>query len=106
MIGAAGVIALRRLQRHPGRALVAVASIAAGTSLLAAVLVVMASLNQSFTEVGRRISAEAPLRVIGPTSRGGIDEATVTRVASVPGVSGVLPVVQAVTLVTAALRSR
>ncbi|HZQ27107.1 MAG TPA: FtsX-like permease family protein [Acidimicrobiales bacterium] len=102
MTAAVQVVGMRRLQRHPGRALIAIASIAAGTSLLTAVLIVVASLDYSFTTVGRRVAAQAPLRVIGPTSRGGIDDVTVAAVAATPGVGGVLPVVQTVTLATAA----
>ena len=97
MIRAIRLLNLRRLRRQPLRAALAVIAVGAGVSLAVSVVVLTASINRSFAESGRRLAGPAPLRVVGALSRGGIDEATIPRVARVPGVAAAAPVIQAVT---------
>src|SRR5256885_1655183 len=52
----------------------------------------------SFAEFGRRVAGPAPLRVVGATSRGGLDEGVLSTVQRTPGVGAAVPMVQAVTL--------
>jgi len=97
MIRTVRLLNLRRLRRQPLRALLAVAAMAAGVTLAVTVLVVRDSVTTSFTRLGRSLAGPAPLRVVGPLSRGGLDERVVPRVEGVDGVAAAVPVVQAVT---------
>lgn len=98
MIRALRLLHLRRLPRRPLRSIVLVLSVAAGVSLVVTVLVVQASLDASLTEHGRSLAGPAPLRVVGPASRGGLAASTLQPVEAVDGVEAAVPVVQAVTL--------
>ena len=88
---------LRRLRRQPLRATIAIVAVGAGVSLVVSIVVLTSSLSQSLEDFGRRLAGPAPLRVIGPTTRGGLPEDVPAKVASTPGVKTSLPVVQAVT---------
>jgi putative ABC transport system permease protein len=88
---------IRRLRRQPLRALLAVAAMAAGVTLTVSVLVVKDSVTTSFARIGGRLAGPAPLRVVGPMSRGGLDERVVPKVEAVDGVAAVIPAVQTVT---------
>ncbi len=93
------LLSLRHLRRHPLRLLVAVVAVAAGTSLAASVAIVRASVPASVAEVSRALAGPAPLRVVGATSRGGLEQSVEKAVARTPGVKLALGMVQATTLV-------
>ena len=97
MLRAIRVLNLRRLRRQPLRALLAVAAMTAGVTLPVSVLVVRDSVATSFARFGRKLAGPAPLRVVGPISRGGLDERVVPEMQRVAGVAAVVPVVQTVT---------
>src|SRR5438477_9718811 len=97
MLRTVRVLNLRRLRRQPLRALLAVAAMGAGVTLAVSVPVVSDSATTSFARIGRRLAGPAPLRVVGPLSRGGLDEQVVPKVEQVGGVAAVIPVVQTVT---------
>jgi putative ABC transport system permease protein len=92
------LLALRRLRLQPLRAIVAALTVGAGVSLAVSVVVVLGSLDQSVEESGRALAGPTPLRIIGATSRGGIDESVITKVEHVDGVAAAVPLVQAITL--------
>jgi putative ABC transport system permease protein len=92
------LLALRRLRLQPLRALVAAVVIGAGVSLTVSVVVVMTSLQASVEDAGRALAGPTPLRVIGATSRGGIDDSTVAKVQQTDGVAAAIPMVQSITL--------
>src|SRR3954470_15414018 len=93
------ILALRRLVRQPLRAIIASISVAPGGYLAIALVIVVGSLTSSVQEHGRTLSGPAPLRVIGATSRGGLDQKYVDVVAHTDGVAAAIPMVQAVALV-------
>lgn len=105
MITLLRLLHLRRLRRQPVRALVAVLSVAAGVALAVSVVVVQVSFDRSLEDFGRSLAGPAPLRVIGPVSRGGLDQAVLADVEATEGVATAVPVVQAVTLADGAGRS-
>src|SRR4051794_6352959 len=98
MIRAARLLNLRRMRRQPLRVLLAVFAVAAGISLAMAIFVVSASMSSSFARFGRSIAGPAPLRIVGATSRGGLDQHVLDTVDHTPGVAAAVPVVQAVTV--------
>ncbi|MGH9186341.1 MAG: ABC transporter permease [Acidimicrobiales bacterium] len=98
MIGTIRLLALRRLRRQPLRAAIAAVAVATGVALAVAIGVVVTSLNRSFDEYGRTLAGPTPLRVLGPTSRGGLTLDAVAAIETTPGVAAVVPLVQAVTL--------
>src|SRR5262249_54848992 len=87
MLRALRLLNLRRLRRQPLRVLIALISVAAGVALVAALPVVSASTKKSLDAFGRSLAGPAPLRVIGPIARGGLDESVVDKVAATPGVA-------------------
>src|SRR5205085_6340111 len=95
---------LRRIRRQPLRSMLAVLAVGAGVSLAVSIVVLTTSIGVSLKNAARALAGPAPLRVIGATSRGGLDEAVLPRVASVPGVAAAIPAVQAVTLAEDARR--
>ena len=97
MIRAARLLNLRRMKRQPLRVLLAVLAVGAGISLAMAIFVVSASMSASFAKFGRSIAGPAPLRIVGATSRGGLDQRVLETVDRTPGVAAAVPVVQAVT---------
>jgi putative ABC transport system permease protein len=98
---------LRRLREQPVRSLLAVVAIAAGTTLLVAVLIDRASVNQSFDEFVTQRAGPAKLEVHGPGGPAGLDERVLPKVVAVPGVKAAVPMVQVVTVAeTAAGRER
>src|SRR4051795_3197850 len=92
------LLALRRLRLQPLRALVAAIVVGAGVALTVSVVVIMTSLQTSVLDAGRALSGPTPLRVIGSTSRGGIDDSTVAKVEATEGVHTAIPMVQSITL--------
>jgi len=97
VIRAARLLNLRRMRRQPLRVVLAVLAVAAGISLAMAIFVVTASMSTSFAKFGRSIAGPAPLRVVGATSRGGLDQHVLDTIDRTPGVAAAVPVVQAVT---------
>lgn len=93
------ILALRRLRRQPLRALIAAISVAAGVSLAISLLIVVNSITTSIRDHGRELAGPAPLRVIGATSRGGLDQRVTDAVEKTDGVGAAIPMVQAITLV-------
>src|SRR5207248_2035765 len=55
------------------------------------------SFSHALNSFGRRVAGPAPIRVSGAASRGGVTQATLDRVAAVPGVAAAVPIVQTVT---------
>lgn len=98
------LLALRRLRQQPLRALIAAVTIGAGASLAVAILITSSSLDRSVREEGAKLAGPTPLRVVGATARGGIDQSVVEKVKAVPGVAGAIPLVQAVTIAEGANR--
>src|SRR5438034_7302350 len=93
------ILALRRLRQQPLRALIASISVAAGVALAISLVIVVASVNTSVRDHGKALAGPTPLRVIGATSRGGLDQRVIDAVARTDGVRTAVPLVQAVTLV-------
>jgi putative ABC transport system permease protein len=91
------VLHLRQFRRHPARAILTALSIAAGVALAVSVVVVQTSFDRSITSFGRTLAGPAPLRVVGPAARGGLDARVVDRIRAVPGVGVAVPLVQAFT---------
>ena len=92
------ILALRRLRRQPLRALIAAVSVAAGVSLAISLVIVVGSITTSVRDHGRELSGPTPLRVIGATSRGGLDPSVTNAVAGTDGVAVAIPMVQAITI--------
>ena len=93
------LLALRRLRQQPVRAILGIAAVAAGSSLAVAVAIVISSTSASIDRWGQAFSGPAPLRVVGASTRGGIEPGVVDRVRTVPGVTAAVPVLRAVVLV-------
>ncbi|MCU1448875.1 MAG: transporter permease, partial [Acidimicrobiales bacterium] len=102
MIRAARLLNLRRIRQQPMRAVLAVLAVAGGVALGTSLLVVQESFSHSYAAFGRALGGPAPLRVVGATARGGLDDGVVDTVARTPGVAVAVPVVQAITYADAA----
>lgn len=89
---------LRHLRRQPLRACLALLAVAAGVALVVAVFSDSRSVSAASTRFARQVAGPAPIRIVGTSSRGGVDERTVVAVAHVPGVEAAVPAVQAVTV--------
>ena len=98
MIRTLRLLNLRRLGRQPLRTILAVVAVAAGVALAVSVLVVSGSLRRSWARYGETLGGPGGLRVVGASTRGGLDEAVTAKVEAVPGVGAAVPMVQAVTL--------
>jgi putative ABC transport system permease protein len=96
-MSAVRLLNLRHLLRQPLRTALALVAVAAGTALATAVLVTEHSFSTSVERFTRGLGGPAPLRVVGASTRGGLDERTVAEARAVPGVAAAVPVVQAVT---------
>jgi putative ABC transport system permease protein len=92
------LLALRRLRQQPLRALIAAITVGAGASLAVAILITSSSLDRSVRDEGAKLAGPTPLRIVGATTRGGIDERIIGVVKSTDGVEAAIPLVQAVTL--------
>jgi putative ABC transport system permease protein len=93
------ILALRRLRRQPLRAAIAALSVAAGVALAISLVILVGSINASVKAQTRALAGPTPLRVIGATTRGGLDQRVVDAVANTDGVAAAIPMVQSVTLV-------
>lgn len=87
---------LSAIRRRKARAVLAAAACAAGVALVSAVYVTQHSVNVSVAQVSRSLAGPTPLRVVGPSNRGGLEESIVATVRAVPGVRAAVPVVQTV----------
>ena len=87
---------LAQMRRRRVRAALAVISVAAGVSLMSAVVIEQHSLTTSVSQVTRQLAGPTPLRVIGPSSHGGLPEGAAALVRRVPGVAAAVPVVRTV----------
>jgi putative ABC transport system permease protein len=93
------ILALRRLRLHPLRAVIAAVSVSAGVALAISLVILVESINTSVRDQGRLLAGPTELRVIGATSRGGLDQRVTDAVAKTDGVEAAIPIIQAVTLV-------
>lgn len=93
------ILALRRLRHQPVRSLIAAISVAAGVALAISLVIVVNSVTTSVQDATRALAGPTPLRVVGSTSRGGLDQRVTDAVANTDGVAVAVPVIQAVTLV-------
>jgi putative ABC transport system permease protein len=93
------ILALRRLRLHPLRAIIAAVSVAAGVALAISLVILVGSINASVSEQSRKLAGPTELRVIGATSRGGLDQRVTEAIANTEGVAAAIPLIQAVTLV-------
>src|SRR3954469_1529904 len=87
---------LAPMARRKARALLAVIAISAGVALLSGVFTAERSTTASIDAVAHKMAGPTPLRVIGPTSHGGLTDSVVATMRKVPGVAAVVPVVQAI----------
>ena len=92
------VLNLRQLRRQPGRAVLAVLAMAAGTAIVVATGHLVSSLERSITDVLRSISGPAPLSIVGVVQPAGVDAALTEKVQRTPGVEAAVPTVLAVAI--------
>lgn len=92
---------LRRIRRQPLRAALAIVAVAAGVSLSMAVVIDAASVHRSLGRFGSRLAGPAQLRIVGASSRGGLDPAVAGTATKVDGVMAAVPLVEAVTIAEA-----
>jgi len=92
------ILALRRLLRQPLRAVIAAISVAAGVSLALALVIVVGSIGASVRDHAKTLAGPTPLRVIGATTRGGLDEKVTPIIEQTDGVAAAIPMVQAVAI--------
>jgi len=93
------IINLRAIRRHTLRALLAAISLGGGVAIVVAVMIETSSVRAAIDDVGYRIAGPTPLRIVGEATLGGIDPAVLDTARNVPGVSALVPVTRAVTLV-------
>jgi putative ABC transport system permease protein len=93
------IINLRAIRRHTLRALLAAISLGGGVAIVVAVMIETSSVRAAIDDVGYRIAGPTPLRIVGEATLGGIDPAVLDTARKVPGVSALVPVIRAVTLV-------
>src|SRR5687768_10381066 len=89
---------LRWFKRQPARAVLAVAAVAAGVAITVSSGVLLTSIEGTVRDVMSDLAGPAPIRVVGPLSRAGLDEAVAPKVERLEGVRSVVPIVQAVTI--------
>ncbi|HWI15069.1 MAG TPA: ABC transporter permease, partial [Burkholderiales bacterium] len=92
LLGTWHAVAAGAWRDAPGRALLAIAGIACGVALGAAVHLINAAARQEFEAAARALSGVADIVVRGP--RQGFDEAVYPRIAAVPGVAVASPAVE------------
>jgi putative ABC transport system permease protein len=93
------IINLRAIRRHTLRALLAAISLGGGVAIVVAVMIETSSVRTAIDDVGYRIAGPTPLRIVGEATLGGIDPAVLDTARKVPGVSAIVPVIRATTLV-------
>jgi putative ABC transport system permease protein len=87
---------LRQLRRQPLRAVLAVVALGAGVAITVATGLFLTSIDESIRDVLRELGGPAPLRVVGPLDRAGLDASVTQQVAGVDGVEAAVPAVHAV----------
>lgn len=93
------IINLRAIRRHAARAVLAAISLGGGVAIVVAVMIETTSVRTAIDDVGYRIAGPAPLRIVGAATQGGIDPQVIDTARKVPGVSVLVPVIRATTLV-------
>jgi putative ABC transport system permease protein len=93
------IINLRAIRRHAARAVLAAISLGGGVAIVVAVMIETTSVRTAIDDVGYRIAGPAPLRIVGAATQGGIHPAVIDTARKVPGVSVLVPVIRAATLV-------
>ena len=93
------IINLRALRRHALRALLAAISLGGGVAVVVAVMIEVTSVTKAIEDVGYRIAGPAPMRILGAANRGGVTPEAMQTALATPGVSAVVPVVRAITMV-------
>ena len=81
------------------RALLAAISLGGGVAIVVAVMIETSSVRTAIDDVGYRIAGPTPLRIVGEATLGGIGPAVLDTARKVPGVSALVPVIRATTLV-------
>jgi putative ABC transport system permease protein len=74
-------------------------SLGGGVAIVVAVMIETTSVRTAIDDVGYRIAGPAPLRILGAATQGGIDPAVIDTARKIPGVSVLVPVIRAATLV-------
>lgn len=93
------IINLRAIRRHALRALLAAISLGGGVAVVVAVMIEVTSVTKAIEDVGYRIAGPAPMRILGAANRGGVAPEAIRTALATPGVSAVVPVVRAITMV-------
>jgi putative ABC transport system permease protein len=93
------IINLRAIRRHTLRAVLAAFSLGGGVAIVVAVMIETTSVRAAIDNVGYRIAGPTPLRIVGEQTLGGVGPAVIDTAGKVPGVSGVVPVIRAATMV-------
>lgn len=88
-----GRLILRHAISRPGRALLTTASVVIGVAAVVAVSVAAKTTDQAYREMFAAVTGRADLEV-APADGGSFDEVLVDRIAQVPGVEAVAPVLQ------------
>jgi putative ABC transport system permease protein len=92
------IINLRAIRRHILRALLAAVSLGGGVAVVVAVMIEATSVSTAIDDVGYKIAGPTPLRIVGAASRGGVGPEAIQAARAVPGISAVVPVIRAVTM--------
>ncbi|MDT5045694.1 MAG: putative transport system permease protein [Mycobacterium sp.] len=92
------IVNLRAIRRHTLRSVLAAFSLGGGVAVVVAVMIETTSVRTAIDDVGYRIAGPAPLRIVGAATRGGIEPTVIDTARKVPGVSVIVPIVRAVTL--------
>jgi putative ABC transport system permease protein len=87
---------LRPFRRQPLRVVLAVVAMGAGVALTVSTGLMLTSLDRSIRDVLRSLAGPAPLRVVGPIDRAGVDVSVTGKVEAVDGVDAAVPAVHAV----------
>ncbi|MDT5326741.1 MAG: putative transport system permease protein, partial [Mycobacterium sp.] len=98
-LGVLRIVNLRALRRHALRALLAAISLGGGVAVVVAVMIEVTSVTKAIEDVGYRIAGPAPMRILGAANRGGVTPEAMQTALAMPGVSAVVPVVRAITMV-------
>ena len=93
------IVNIRAIRRHTVRALLAALSLGGGVAIAVAVMIETASVRTAIDDVGYRIAGPTPLRIVGEATLGGIGPAVIDTARKVPGVSVLVPVIRAATVI-------
>jgi putative ABC transport system permease protein len=93
------IVNLRAIRRHSVRAVLAAISLGGGVAIVVAVMIETTSVRTAIDDVGYRIAGPAPLRIVGAATQGGIEPAVIDTARKVSGVSVLVPVIRAATMV-------